>query len=252
MTEEKKQTRRGNANPPHWPTNNLFQEGVAGVAYYFSNIEQITLWNEQSEHSFFACAQLIPNPNNEHDKDAVEIWVEGRHIGHLSSDSAQLYKTTITESEKIKNPPVTTANIRVDKINSSAGVRFDAYLDMSFKLPPIEKSKIAGRTRRSALLPKLWSHGYIQDGHFVLISPDSDLYTVEKCYPGAQLDIWSPEGSEDIYLYAPGSVGGGGRVALTDESSLRKIGFKNPNDFAPFVHTVAGNLIITCAKLPEV
>lgn len=251
MSEQPKKRRRANANPPHWPTSNVYPEEVVGESFYKAGFEALTTWPQDAERMLYALATLIPDPENHYDSNAVKVVVEGRHIGHLSKDSALRYKQCVTESPDVYDPPVTTANVRIDRLLFDDGPNYSATLDLNFNRPPSDINKEYPRTKYSVALPKLRAYGYVQSGFLILICPDMDKYTLERATPGASLDVWQPNESEDVYFYVRGSVGGGGKVGSSDLPTLRRVGFATLDDFQPLIHSVAGNFIIACAEIPK-
>lgn len=251
MSEQPKKRRRANANPPHWPTSNAYSEEVVGESFYKADFEALTIWPQGVERMLYALATLIPDPENQYDSNAVKVVVEGRHIGHLSKASALRYKKQVTENSDVYDPPVTTANIRIDRLLFDDGPSYSAALDLNFNRPPSDINKEPPRTRYSVALPKLRAYGYVQNGFLILLCPDMDEYTLERAHPGASLDVWQPNESDDVFLYVRSSVGGAGTVATSDMTTLQRAGFASLDDFNPLIHSVAGDFIIACAEIPK-
>lgn len=244
--------RRANANLPHWPTSNVYREEVVGESFYVESFNQLTDWGEYTEELLLTMATLVPDPENKHDSNAIKVMVDDRHIGHLSRDSAVICKEKVLENPDIYLPPLTTANIQIRRKIFDGAPAYSASLDLDFSKPPSDQNKLPRRIKRAFKIPPLRSRGCIENGFLIFFSPYMSQYTIDRATAGDWLDVWWPDDSDDIYLYVKGSVGGAGTVVHTDRTGMKAAGFSEDlSDFHPFIHTVAGNIIFSCAEIPS-
>lgn len=249
--EIKKKLRRANARVPHWPEQVGYGESVAGVSYHTQALERIVAWEPELEQFFLATATLVPEPENPHDGNAVKVLCVEHHIGYLCKASAARYKRVVCENDAIYHPPVTTAALRVTRMLFDEGPQFSASLSLRFSQPPSDIDKVAPRLRYSMLAPRLRVDCFVRDGHAFIIAADVDEETVDRCYPGAMLDVWLAERKGDVHISAPSSIGGSGGVCVMNLDALRSLGFASLDDFLPRVYSSTGRVIICCAKLPK-
>lgn len=246
-----KKNRRSNARLPHWPPQQCFAEPVVGESYYKESFQVI--FNEcDDEGVLFGVAELKPEPNNQHDNNAVGVFFDQKKVGHLSRTSAEIYQNVIVSSPDVLNPPITTAYIQIKKMRNRSGETiFSAALDMTFDKAANDLHTIAAHRLHPEFLPILDRGGFVSAGYVTFINADLCPEVVAKCCPGDAVDCWSPPESEDIHLFLPGSVGGSGRFSVTDVETLKRIGFPNVDAFNPVIRAASGNVVVVCAKLPS-
>lgn len=61
---------------------------VVGESYYQDALDAICGGKCEEGHQLMCQAELRPEPNNEYDRRAVGVYVEGRKVGHLSREDA--------------------------------------------------------------------------------------------------------------------------------------------------------------------
>ena len=78
------------------PTSNNEQYSfqVAGLYYYVENTKGLRAFEDLS-------CELIPEPTNEHDPNAIKVIVEGKHIGYVPADQCEEVRT-ILDTKNIK------------------------------------------------------------------------------------------------------------------------------------------------------
>jgi hypothetical protein len=83
------------------PTPAIHREGdghhehdIVGESFYMDAIRSIIGPVEETDEWIKAetVAVLVPVSNNVHDKNAVEIHIDGKHVGHLDRESAKIYR----------------------------------------------------------------------------------------------------------------------------------------------------------------
>lgn len=234
----------------HWISSGCFSEDVAGASYCHSAYESLWAWPPDKERSIHVLAVLRPNPGNQHDPNAVEVLCEEQRIGFLSRDSARLLHETIGSGGRATWD--TTVYAKVTKEVSLEGeITYSAALDLDFGLAP--KTGPGSRPRRLSgrMVPFINTYASVRGDHLIIFAPEAKAEVVAMCTPGMEVTCWSPSGSEDIYLYAPGSMGGTGKIGVTDGSFLRRAGFVDIDDFNPIIHSASGNAVVVCAELPR-
>lgn len=243
--------RRSNANLPHWPTSGSYEQEVVGESYYTESFDRLADWRQGADSVLLTMATLIPDPENKYDSNAIKVVVEGVHIGHIDRNSAFQYKDRVLDNPDIYDPPLTTANIRIKRLLFGEKTVYSAALDLKLECPPSDQNKEPRRISKPVALPYLTPYAYVQNGFLIILCHDQEKYTLSRAKPGDDLDVWKPEGSDKIFIYIRGSVGGGGKLADTNMHSLKEAGFNNIDDFNPVIHSVAGDLIIACAEIPH-
>lgn len=70
---------------------------VAGESHYANAIRG--LFGEKVKpggEEIVVTAQLVPEPQNKHDRNAVGVWIGGRQVGHLTQQDAARYVTVLS------------------------------------------------------------------------------------------------------------------------------------------------------------
>jgi predicted Zn-ribbon and HTH transcriptional regulator len=65
---------------------------VVGESHYQEALWEIVGGRTSEPVRFEALALLIPNPDNEFDANAIEVWIDGLLVGHLSRQDAAAYR----------------------------------------------------------------------------------------------------------------------------------------------------------------
>lgn len=250
--ELKKQKRRSKANLPHWPSNGAFAEKIVGTSHYQDVLSKAVNWPINGEHIVYGKADLIPQPDNAYDPNAVKIIYEGKQIGYLSKESAEKYKHLVVDNLSVYDPPHTTAYLRIKQIKLSDGqVVFSVSACLDFMIPPSDVNKAKSKNIDRQILPKLEPLVFHQGDYLFFMEPDADPYAINLCHPGDSIDVWSPEGKNTVYFYAKGSVGGSGKLAVSTVEFLEKSGFSNLDDLNPIIYSASGSVVLLCAKKPK-
>jgi HIRAN domain len=73
--------------PVELPRGNVVH--VVGESHYQAALDEICGGKCEEGHQLMCQAELRPEPDNEYDRYAVAVHVEGRKVGHLSRDDAK-------------------------------------------------------------------------------------------------------------------------------------------------------------------
>lgn len=72
---------------------------VVGESHYQPAIRKACGWKGPGTDTLFECiAELVPEPTNEHDPNAVMVKIEGRQVGYLSRRDAAEYGDYISQA----------------------------------------------------------------------------------------------------------------------------------------------------------
>lgn len=79
-------------HPLHWPSRGDFEFEVVGESHYQPAIRALY---ERPESTF--TADLIPEANNPHDRNAVRVEIEGKTVGYLGREDAASFRRRLTQ-----------------------------------------------------------------------------------------------------------------------------------------------------------
>jgi hypothetical protein len=61
---------------------------AVGESHYQPALDQLAGGKTEEGHEIEALADLVPEPGNKHDRNAVMVRIDGLHVGYLSRDVA--------------------------------------------------------------------------------------------------------------------------------------------------------------------
>lgn len=70
---------------------------VRGESYYQDELEQIVGGRTEDGANFRCIAELVPDPANSHDPNAVRVEIAGLTVGHIPREHAPKFRAIITE-----------------------------------------------------------------------------------------------------------------------------------------------------------
>ncbi|MFN3582930.1 HIRAN domain-containing protein [Phenylobacterium sp.] len=81
---------RGEPAPeaPHIEGHGDFDQPVVGEAHYQAALDAICGGKCEEGHELEVVAELVPEPSNPHDANAVAVFIGGRKVGYLPRDIA--------------------------------------------------------------------------------------------------------------------------------------------------------------------
>jgi hypothetical protein len=81
---------------PDWSRyDDCMKMQVVGESFYQPALKQVSRCPKTGPHGFECSAELVPEPENPHDKFAVKVMVQGRQVGHLGRGNARRYHKRI-------------------------------------------------------------------------------------------------------------------------------------------------------------
>ena len=233
----------------HWPSTGSYRHIVDLSPAANRAFSRISSWPERSEVSVFCSVEFNEEPKNTYGTIPIAITLNEAKIGNLSRFHIDEYHAASARAGV--QGKRTTAHAKVTRTLTQKGKeQFTLGVDICFFLQP---GTFGARKLKPAYdyqVPYFHSIATIRDGFLIMVMEGVDPETVNKCTPGRDVDCWSPEGSKDIYLYAEGSVGGSGKIAVTDTDILAAGGFHSADDFHPVIHSAGGDVVIVVAKVP--
>ena len=94
-----------------WEGDGRFETLVVGESHYQDALEAICGPRCEEGEDREVTATLICDDANSFDANAVRVDIDGRTVGHLSRDSAALYRAHLREKGFGKSPATCTARI---------------------------------------------------------------------------------------------------------------------------------------------
>ena len=237
----------GKKYPPsnYWPTDKRYPLEVVGESFRNDSFANIECIDEFQEADIYCDADLVPNPLNESDTNAVEVRVQGLHIGFLSRQDALKYKESAGEFSQ----RATECKALIQKRIYDGDAVYSVWLAVDLTNPPKGTVALRPKRRRPKAIP-LWGPSlFVSDGRLMMVFGGVDHGTASGCFPGDEVNTWRKPESEDIFMYAPSSIGGSGRIGVIEESTLNKVGL-SLETFSPVVFDASCRVVILGANLP--
>jgi hypothetical protein len=104
---------------------------VAGESHYQPALHELAPWDGREDLRHETVAELVPEPENPHDPDAVRVEIAGKLVGYLPRASARDYKSLIAVYVRKRRRVTCDAMIAG---RASGGE--EAVLGVFLKLPP--------------------------------------------------------------------------------------------------------------------
>ena len=104
---------------------------VVGESYYQPAI-RAACGARVNEDVFFEClAELVPEPENPYDSNAVKVLIDGQKVGHLSRSDAVEFGPTIAEAIENQGPGIVRAVIAGHKDSETTNLGVFLHLRIS-------------------------------------------------------------------------------------------------------------------------
>jgi hypothetical protein len=233
---------------PHWPRTGTFAVEIVGESYRRDAIEQIA-GNGTENALVFCTAKLVPDNHNLYDDHAVAIYIEGSKVGHLSREAARVFRQSLQDSDLSDGETTCDAVIRSG--GTFNGRQYDYRIELDFRL--------GRKIDPAAELPPTYPDPTPASTEPVILNrTDSELFiliqyveasTMGMCSPGCGIVDWTAPERDDIHWYAPGSVGGTGRLAVLPKARFPQL--KTDLDRFPYLtaYKIDGHVLVVRAGL---
>ena len=200
--------------PLHWPSNGKFPMPVIGESFCKENIKSIAHNQNGAGALVYCTASMQPEPENEHDANAVAVMIEGKKVGFLPRDFAPQYIQTLAGLEL---SGTVTCDAVIHGGGTFDGVAYDYCVELDFSLEskPDDGTPTYPTLHFACPDPVVFNQN--ADEYFLRV-PFVDDYSLELSGIGEEVGVWEPPDASLKVLYAPGSSGGAGRIALFRKS----------------------------------
>ena len=116
-----------------------FSTNIAGESYYFDAISSAT---NQRTGEHLMLAEIIREPENKYDSNAVRVDIDGRTVGHIPREDAPSFHPLLDYAKSIDKRVFASCRVWVsDQEDSYGSVSLDID-DPNSSLPPINASEI--------------------------------------------------------------------------------------------------------------
>ena len=115
--------------PYFWPVDDG-STYVAGTRHYQPALKSIAGDHGNTRAQVYCVAQIVPDPTNPHDDQAVRIDIDGTTVGHLPSDDARSYRKRMTRKQLSTGPTQCAAKVwgGFDRNNAPIEYGVDIYI----------------------------------------------------------------------------------------------------------------------------
>ncbi|MDI4633322.1 hypothetical protein J7U46_09710 [Pelomonas sp. V22] len=231
-----------------WKWSGLYQLDAVGESFNYEALNSFE-WPKGFDGAVVLCAaQLVHQPENEHDGNAVAIFIDDLHVGHLSRMDAVAYHQRV-QALGLSNR-TTWANCLISGSHlEDEQRRFSVQLDMDFESDVLFDAGLAHDQR--LILPKLTPVFIRSNGYGFAAVSWLPLSAVNTCRPGDRLKVWRKPDSDELFLFAPGTIGSMGRILMVTDDLLKAYGFNDASDFVPIVYSAGLRDLTIFFKLPQ-
>jgi hypothetical protein len=73
---------------------------VVGESHYQPAIRAACNWKPGADTLFHCMAELVPEPTNPYDRNAIKVTIDGACVGHLSRQDAMTLRPAVREAIK--------------------------------------------------------------------------------------------------------------------------------------------------------
>lgn len=113
---------------------------VVGESHYQGALERIVGGRTEDSANYRCVAQIVPEPTNRHDRNAMRIDIEGKTVGYLSRWDAKTLRKMLRK-QRVDGPVSANAIIiggwaRGKRDVGHFGVRLDVPLDEAINVVP--------------------------------------------------------------------------------------------------------------------
>lgn len=213
--------RHPRAAPPHWPHEYGYPVEVAGMPYHDKHIDSLLAKSPYRDTILYCCATLLPNPKNMHDANAVEVRIDGWHVGHLYREQAACLHAALNSANTSEGP--TTCDAIIVKRFDEWYERDETYgrLALNLNHPAADRSPPRPRHKEPMFTPMYWGELFVSNGTAVILANAVRQELASKCFVGMDVEVFVSEESGNVHFNVPGGIGGSGRITVIHLDDLR-------------------------------
>lgn len=228
----------------HWRPSGKFGTKAVGESFYRSEIAAIAQNTVGQSALTFFNATLVLDNNNPHDPEAVAVLCGTRKVAHLSRDDARTFRHVLREHGFNGEP--TSCDAVVFGGGSINGRRYDYSIELDLTLDG--RSTVPGHSRptylspvRASPLPLILSR---RENELLIKFPFVAKEALSTCEVGSLIKPWTKSELDDIHFFAPGSIGGTGRIGVLAKSLIPELDPANAKFDDVTVHSVEGRSLV--------
>lgn len=117
----------------HWPAKGKFDFEVVGESFYQEAIQrQFVVQNEVEKRGGTLVAELIPEDDNQYDRNAIAVFINDELVGYMSRDDAKSFRTRLSKHGIAKKASTCNALIQEHERSSinNGGSMYSVWLDL--------------------------------------------------------------------------------------------------------------------------
>lgn len=129
---------RQNYAPPPAPSiqhisgSGDFDFEIVGESFYQDNLLAIAGPKTDAGAQFECTAHIVPEPENQYDRNAIAVFIKGRKVGHFSREDAVAWRDFLSENGYQLQTYTVDAIIVGGWIRRSGEASFGVKLDLDF------------------------------------------------------------------------------------------------------------------------
>lgn len=227
----------------HWLPKGKFFTKVVGESFYRAEIAAIAENTAGDSALTFFKATLTPD-NNSHDPQAVAVHFGARKVAHLSREDARTFRRVLQEHGFNGRP--TSCDAVVYGGGSINGKQYDYSIELDLTLDG--SSAVSGHSA-----PTYPSPVHLSPQPAILSRREDELFIKfpfvamdawEACEVGSRVKPWTKSELLDIHFFAPGSIGGTGRIGVIPKNLVPELALPSPKFTNAFVHSIEGRSLV--------
>ena len=212
---------------------------VVGVSFYQTVLAKICGNRCGKGLDVFTQAEIIPDDDNPHDKNAVRVDINGETVGHLSRKNAILWRSKMI-SDKHSSAVKCPARISWDQ-NFDEGGSYGVWLNLDLSLPD-SKPEVSAI---NSAVPISWSEDHIE-----FLVNELNRLELSHCSMGDPVNLWVARDSKEIFIYRRGGGPGEGKIGICPDDLFKDIA-KAPGHEAKIASIYDGGCKISCRLISK-
>ena len=216
-----------------------FDVTVVGVSFYQTVLANICGNRCEKSLDVLTQADIIPDNDNPHDKNAVRVDINGETVGHLSRKNAVLWRSKMisdNDSGKVKCP----AKISWDQ-NFKEGGSYGVWLNLDLSLPD-SKPEVSAKNSANPIS--------LSEDHIEFLVSELNRLELSYCNVGDPVKLWVARDAEEIFIYRRGGGPGEGKIGICPDELFTVIA-KAPGHEAKIASIYDGGCKISCRLISK-